>query len=166
MTTLLATVTMDDTVRIWDVESASEFTVIRGHTKPIEHVEFSPDGNRLLTASHDGTARLWDIDGVLTTTLRHLHSPTFAAFSSDGTRIVTLGTDNVAHVWDAASGKKLRRSTIKAVVRCRHATFSPDGAILSLARRAGASSYGTWKTSARSLDSRATHGRGERSVQS
>ena len=67
-------------------------------------------GNLLLTASHDGTARLWDIDGVLTTTLRHQHPPTFAAFSPDGNRIVTGGRNRVGHIWDVASGSEIAKS--------------------------------------------------------
>ena len=137
---LFATASMHGMVRIWDVESGSLFAVIRGHSGMVEHVEFSPDGSRLLTASHDGTARLWDIDGVLTTTLRHRHPPTFAVFSPDGTRVVTGGGDTVGHVWDVASGREIadaqdtagvrsstRRSALMAVVV---ATASSDGRIL------------------------------------
>ena len=129
---LLATASMDGAVRIWDVESASLFAIIRGHGGLVEHVEFSPAGNSLLTASHDGTARLWDIDGVLTTTLRHQHPPTFAVFSPDSKRIVTGGGDSVAHVWDVASGSeiaklertmarsRMRRSALMAVTSRPH----------------------------------------------
>ena len=111
--------------------------LIRGHTELVEHVEFSPDGSRLLTASHDGTARLWDIDGVLTTTLRHLHPPTFAAFNSDGTRIVTLGTDDVAHVWDVASGNEIATLEDQGGGPLQHATFSPDGRNVVTASQSG-----------------------------
>ena len=123
-------------VRIWDVESGSLFAVIRGHTGIVEHVEFSPDGSRLLTASHDGTARLWDIDGVLTTTLRHRYPPVFAVFSPDGTRAVTGGGDAVAHVWDVASGREI--ATIKTGGGpLQHAAFSPDGRLVATASSDG-----------------------------
>ena len=34
---------------------------IRHGYKHVVHAEFSPDGQRLLTASRDGTARLWEL---------------------------------------------------------------------------------------------------------
>ena len=123
----LATTSVQNVVRLWDIKNGSEFAVIAGHRGLVEHVAFSPDGSRLLTASHDGTARLWDIDGLLTTSLRHPHPPTFAAFSPDGMRIITGGGDAVAHIWDVASGREaLQLETNSGSIQ--DATFSPDRA--------------------------------------
>ena len=52
---LLATVSLDNVVRVWDIENGSLQAVLRGHSGLVEHITFSPDGTRLLTASHDGT---------------------------------------------------------------------------------------------------------------
>jgi WD40 repeat protein len=134
---LLATASLDNVVRLWDVESASEFAVIPGHRGLVEHVAFSPDGNQLLTASHDGTARLWDVDGVLTTTLRHERPPILAAFSPDGTHVLTGGGDAVAHIWDVASGREVLRLNMGSG-SFQYATFNPDGHLV-----ATASSYGS-----------------------
>jgi WD40 repeat protein/class 3 adenylate cyclase len=131
---LLATASMQNVVRVWDVESGTEFAAIPGHRGLVEHVAFSPDGSRLLTASHDGTARLWDVDGVLTTTLRHQYPPTFAVFSPNGTRVVT--GDTVARIWDVASGRETTRLETHGDP-VEYATFSPDGRVV-----ATASSYG------------------------
>ena len=46
---LLATAAFDGAVRIWDVGREFELTVLRGHDGPIEHVAFSPDGERLVS---------------------------------------------------------------------------------------------------------------------
>ena len=72
---LLATASLKNIVRVWDIETATEFAAIPGHAGLIENVAFSPDASRLLTASQDGTARLWDVDGVMTTTLRQRYPP-------------------------------------------------------------------------------------------
>jgi WD40 repeat protein len=74
-------------VHIWKISDGSEFATIRGHSSLVEHLAFSADGSRFLTASHDGTARLWDVDGLLTTSLFHKNPPTFAVLSPDGTRV-------------------------------------------------------------------------------
>src|SRR6516165_3065018 len=46
------------TARIWDVASAKEIAVLRGHQQRVERAEFSPDGKRIVTSSsQDDTAR-------------------------------------------------------------------------------------------------------------
>ena len=60
---LLATSSVDRTVKIWNVEDG--FTslplTLYGHTAAIYTVDFSPDGSRIVTASRDGTARVYGI---------------------------------------------------------------------------------------------------------
>ncbi|HEU4418892.1 MAG TPA: hypothetical protein VFT55_08125 [Planctomycetota bacterium] len=48
------------TVRVWDVTTGKETTILRGHEDCVRSASFSPDGTRVLTASLDNTARLWD----------------------------------------------------------------------------------------------------------
>ena len=121
---LLVTASMDNVIRVWDVESGSEFVAFPGHRGLITHVDFSPDGSGLLTASHDGTARLWDIDGVLKTTLRHKYSPTIATFSPDGMHVLTA--DTAAHIWDIASGREITSFETHGDP-VEYGTFSGDG---------------------------------------
>jgi len=62
---------------------------------------FSPDGQRIVTASDDATARVWDASsGQLRATLRgHTSAVSSAVFSPDGQRIVTASNDNAARVF-------------------------------------------------------------------
>ena len=47
-------------VTIWDVDRGQEVLTLRGHTKGITSVCFSPDGNYLASASDDGTVKVWE----------------------------------------------------------------------------------------------------------
>jgi WD40 repeat protein len=44
---------------IWDAETGALLTTLEGHTGEVYSVAFSPDGERVVTASSDKTARLW-----------------------------------------------------------------------------------------------------------
>src|SRR5262249_54075376 len=60
--TLLAAAVDDNTVHILDAKTGVELRVLTGHTKPINDLAFSSDGQLLLTSSTDGTVRLWKVD--------------------------------------------------------------------------------------------------------
>ena len=75
----------------------------------LQHVEFSPDGLSVLTASGAGVAQLWSIDGSPGPELKGQRPPMFRAhFSTDGRQIITTGYDGTAWTW-SRSGDTLRK---------------------------------------------------------
>ena len=78
--------------------------MLKGHEGPVHSAVFSPDGSRIVTASHDGTAWLWDAAGKELGVLKgHEDSVNSAAFSPDGSRIVTVSSDSTARLWSLRS---------------------------------------------------------------
>jgi hypothetical protein len=81
--------------------------VMSGHKGHVSRAAFSPDGQRIVTASHDGTACIWD--GRTGQLIAELHGHTggvwSAAFSPDGERIVTASHDGTACIWDGRTGQ-------------------------------------------------------------
>ncbi|MCB9610680.1 MAG: WD40 repeat domain-containing protein [Polyangiaceae bacterium] len=140
----VVTASSDGTARVWSADGSREPIVLAGHEGgPRMDVgldgerhyagesnltaAFSPDGERVVTASSDGTARVWATDGsgepiVLA---GHEGEAFAAAFSPDGERIVVAFGDGTARVWPAdGSGEPIVLGHGAAV---HTALFSPDG---------------------------------------
>lgn len=117
----------DGIARIWDAESGSELTVLKGHRVNVSSAVFSPDGRRVVTVGVN-TVRLWDAESGAELTVLQGASRDFssAAFSPDGTRVVTADLDSMARIWDAESGAEL--ATLEGHEwEIYTVAFSPDG---------------------------------------
>jgi len=130
--TRLASAAWDKTIRIWDAETGTQMTVLRGHDERVLSVAFSPDGSRLASASDDKTVRLWNaITGEeLAVLKKHGDEVISVAFSPDGMRLVSASDDMTVRVWDVSTGQQLivlrgHEDEVWSVV------FSPDGSRLA-----------------------------------
>ena len=102
----IATASMDNSARIWDVEKLSSTGILNGHTSVVTSAAYSGDGQYLVTASWDKTAKIWNAaDGRLISNLKgHSDWINTAAFSHDGKMVVTASSDNTARVWSVPDG--------------------------------------------------------------
>jgi WD40 repeat protein/serine/threonine protein kinase len=135
---LLASASLDHTVRVWDAATGKLQFVLTGHTGPVWAVVFSPDGRQLATGSDDQTVRLWDAatgreKAVLQ---RGLGEVLCCCFSRDGRRLVVgtapgrsrndVSVPGTVRVWDVLTGKELL--TLVGHQKGVHGVaFSPDG---------------------------------------
>lgn len=58
---LVATVSEDMTLRLWDAATGEPMSPPLSHTARVLGVRFSPDGRRVATATGDGFARVWEL---------------------------------------------------------------------------------------------------------
>ena len=98
------------------------------HKDVVYSAQFSPDGQRIVTASWDKTARLWDAASgkLIGEPMNHERMVYSAQFSPDGQRVVTASADKTARLWDAGSGKPVGKA-MKHQNEVYSARFSPDG---------------------------------------
>lgn len=108
------------------------------HKDRLNSAGFSPNGQRVLTASDDSTARVWDANSgkPIGGPLQHGAKVNSASFSPDGARIITASEDGTAQVWDATSEKPLS-APLQHSANVTSASFSPDGALIVTASADG-----------------------------
>lgn len=122
----------DPTAQVWHVLSGSCVANLRGHTKYVEALAFSPAGDRLATTSEDNTARLWKTDTwePVTVLKGHPSRVTGVCFSPDSRHVVTVSAGSMPHMWNAATGEKV--SVYKgAIDNFNKAAYSPAGDLVA-----------------------------------
>lgn len=106
----IVSASLDNTARIWDIETGTCLQVLKGHTQWVESVVFSPNGQEVVTASRDKTIRMWDIEsGKCVKTFRgHLNWVRSVSYSPEGRRIASGSFDETIRVWDTGTGDCLK----------------------------------------------------------
>jgi WD40 repeat protein len=121
-------VALGESIQIRLVADWSVLHELKGHTKIVTDLAFSPDGKSLASGSNDRDIILWDTDTAEKKQVLQGHQSPVSSlqFSTDGTRLISSGFDRTIRLWDPASGREIltlgsHRGSI------RQALFSPDG---------------------------------------
>jgi DNA-binding beta-propeller fold protein YncE len=134
---MLATVSADKTVRLWDTQSGALLRTLEDHSGGLGSVALSPDGRTGASDSLNAPVKVWDVQtGALKYTLAIYGQR--IAFSPDGNTLATQNGDSEIKLWDAQTGAlkqtlspygqtedRSRRFEIRDI------TFLPDGNTLA-----------------------------------
>ncbi|WP_422358490.1 WD40 repeat domain-containing protein [Reichenbachiella sp.] len=88
---------------IWHLEEKRIVRIISGHQSAITAIDFSPDTQRILTASRDGTVRVWDIfDSKKFPIVLDDHNDWVmtACFDQSGNKILTGSKDKTIRIFN------------------------------------------------------------------
>ena len=119
---------------LYDAETGEALNLLTGHTKWVNSVVFSPDGQTLASGSYDTTVRLWDVETGenIKTLMGHTYWVESVSFSPDGKTLASASRDGPVRLWDAQTGEPLQTLTGHRD-RVSSVSFSPDGETLASA---------------------------------
>ncbi len=136
---MLASSSIDKTIRLWDVADPSAVPIIlSGHIDLVRGVAFSPDGKMLASTGDDHTTLLWDVSNTgvppvnLTDQIQDVRFVDLA-FSPDGQTLATSVVQSGAiSLWDVTN----RGAEPMAILEYSESdvydvSFSPDGSVLA-----------------------------------
>ena len=128
---LIASSSLDDTVRLWDFNSGEAIATLTGHTRAVNAVVISPDSTRVISGSDDYTLKEWNLaTGNVTRTLKgHSRDVNALAISPSGQLLVSGGEDRTIKLWQLGTGELLR--TLFGVAgMIKSIAISPNGRVL------------------------------------
>ncbi|WP_373693626.1 CHAT domain-containing protein [Limnofasciculus baicalensis] len=114
------------------VYGVREYNRLEGHELSVISISFSPDGERIASASDDNTVKLWQKNGKLLATLEgHRDRVRSVAWSPDGKILASGSYDGTVKLWQT-DGTPI--TTIQGHQgKINSVSFSPDSKILASA---------------------------------
>ncbi|PRY39739.1 hypothetical protein [Umezawaea tangerina] len=130
--TLLATASLDGTVRLWDLRTATSSATVEVGAGNLFAAAFSPDGRTLAVAGEAREVHLLDVSdpshpeqvGLLS---GHTGAVSAVAFAPDGRTLATASRDRTVRLWDVAG----RTTAAEVADDAKAVAFAPDGRTLA-----------------------------------
>jgi WD40 repeat protein len=112
---------------LFDVQTRRVVRELAGHSKVVQGIRFSPDGQYVATSGLDGTVKVWPVNPppAFVSLAGHSQAVWATAFSPDGGRVATGSLDQTARIWNATNGFLLR--TLEVGFPVVSLAFSHDG---------------------------------------
>ena len=150
---LLASVSADGTLKLWDVATRQQIGgralsgAVGGGILSKNSIMFSPDGATLAVIDTVGDVQLWhvavrrptgnsisaSIPGATYTSLIRNADAIAIAFSPDGQTLATISGGNTIRLWNVATQRSIGNQIGTSSTRLDNVAFSPDGKILATA---------------------------------
>lgn len=128
---VLATPSLDETVRLWDVATGKTIQTLRGHSSGVFSLAWSPQGDKIASGCDQGTIRIWDVRSGAQQNLLSGHKRRIEclAWSPDGTFLASASADATVRIWSMVTFQptlilKDHRNWVNGVA------WSPDGNFL------------------------------------
>ncbi|MCJ8281520.1 MAG: WD40 repeat domain-containing protein, partial [Rivularia sp. ALOHA_DT_140] len=107
---ILASGSLDKSIKLWNVETGEEILPrLKNHKRKVYNVSFNPqDKTQLASSSADGTIRLWNLEtGEYKELIGHKGKVYSLSFTQDGEILASTGLDKTIKLWNAKTGEEI-----------------------------------------------------------
>jgi WD40 repeat protein/tRNA A-37 threonylcarbamoyl transferase component Bud32 len=131
-TPAFASSSLDDTIKIWNLNTGDLLLTLTGHSRGVNTIAISPDGRTLVSGSDDYTVRVWSFSsGTLLGALTgHSRDVNAVAISPDGKLLISGGEDRTIRLWNTSSGALLK-TLAEVAGMIKTIAISSDGKLLA-----------------------------------
>jgi len=129
---MLASGSLDKSIKIWNVQTGQELQTLVGHSESVYSVAWAPDEQMLASGSDDRSIKIWNVQtGQEFQTLRgHSSHVNSIAWSPDGQKLISSSHDSTIKIWDVRRGQELQ-TLMGHSASVYSVAWSPDGKMLA-----------------------------------
>ena len=137
---IAATTYGSNNIILYDLNTQEVQNILKGHSKQVDCLSFSSDGETLASGSQDKTIRLWSVTpGEHKKKLNgHFEEVSHVMFKDDES-LISYGHDKRVRLWDVKKGRQ--KSNFEVGVFSQNIGFSPDGNFALSRNRGKGSTY-------------------------
>ncbi len=132
--TMVATCSLDETIKLWSLPDGKELRTLQGHFGQVNNISFSGNDQYLASASADLTLKIWDINNgnEINTLKGHTDKVIGVYFSPDdsSTFVASTSFDKTVKLWDVRMGKEIK-TLIGHSLPTNNVAYSYDGLYLA-----------------------------------
>lgn len=126
-TATLASGSLDDRIKVWNLQTGSLLFTLNGHPRGVNDVAISSKGQVLVSCGDDGTTKVWDLTAGrrLHTLKGHVRDVTSVAIGHKGWILASGSKDKSINLWKLDKGT-LIRTLLGSPAAVRAVAMTPD----------------------------------------
>jgi platelet-activating factor acetylhydrolase IB subunit alpha len=99
---ILASCSTDMTIKLWNLQTFTNYKTLQGHDHEVSAVEFLPNGDFLVSCSRDTTIKLWDLaTSICVHTVKgHSDWVKHLSVNGSGSLVASSSKDQTVMVWN------------------------------------------------------------------
>ncbi|KAK5656111.1 hypothetical protein OQA88_4871 [Cercophora sp. LCS_1] len=118
---------------VWEWQSESYILKQQGHFDAMNALEYSPDGQRIVTTADDGKTKVWDVESgfCIVTFTEHTSGVTACEFAKKGSVLFTASLDGSIRAWDLIRYRNFRTFTAPERLSFSCLAVDPSGEVVA-----------------------------------